>query len=1476
MVILRMIDFTQIRGLSDGQRQSFEELVCQLARREIQPHGSQFRRVEGSGGDGGLEAYWLLPNGEKIGYQAKFFTRARDIDWAQIDESVQQALDTHPTLEKYVIAIPCDLTDRRGSKSKGMTGWENWDSRRGKWQRHRLTTAGKPVQFTPWTAFELRDKLSAIPAEGLRKYWFGSAEFSTAWFNQHIRLATNSLDERYHPEDHVDVSLEGLFQFLTRSRQARTILHDHLAAVKMAPIPDRRLRGYEPKLPLTLIEASTTALASLLELSLEFDLPCWQEWNNARWKTSLENLDQSVGELRKWAWSAREALPEQDGDKAKHDIDFILNDLNKTADTIGRFLHLIDGDYLAAEHNRAALVEGRAGTGKSHLLGRIAEVAASEGRPVILILGQQLTDQPLWDQINKRLGLDNFSPDTILQALDAAAEAANKRGMVLIDAINEGAGARLWKPEIAEFLARLKRYPNLVCVVTCRTEYVTHIVPEGVLANIERFTIRGFETADEHLRAARIYLDKRGISRPSTPWIAPEFVNPLFLRSVCLALNREGLSEFPRGLHGTKEVLSFYLKSVGRNLGVGRDGSDDLVSATASSIRAMAAKMAADRTDYISLEDARVLAENSFRGFPSPKDQSWLEVLHRNGLLRSDPDPTAESSDPLIIHPDVIRFSFQRFQDHLMAETLLSNVTNIRDSLREGGPLAFIHDGKTLQWQWHGLAEALSIQIPERFGVELVDALPGNADRWWETWEIPDAFAESVRWRNKIAFNDRTLDFFNRLSDTNVDQFGLLIELSTSIDHPWNADFLHENLVKRSLPNRDHFWTTQLNEASVNEGDSVGRLIDWALFGQSKATERFAQRLCAITLCWFFTSSNRNIRDKATKALSSLLIARSDLFSELCKLFKESNDIYVIERLLAAAYGSCCIDPINPRLQVYSAETFNLVFSERKAPLSLLLRDYARGIVELAFAKSALSSHISIEECRPPYHSSPPLLTVSEEAVKKIAEKAGDATILHSCESMMGDFASYEIKPRVGSFSNVSLRSRQPVSERLIFELFETEVIDINEDRISAVKTLREKHASSFLSRLPRSKKKEAAEAERIASDILSAEAALLALLSPSERQRYRKEASHRLGITPSRNTPKIPEIDFVRARRWVAKRAYDIGWTKTLFPNESSRYRNHSRERPLTERIGKKYQWIALDELLCRLADNYWISSRYDDASKAYDNPLDVGYERDIDPTILPLTNGSDISTGTRPAWVSGNGIELEHVEESELAAWPFLADPVDSLPALIRRLDDDGAQWTTLYEHRSTDDRYENENGNHRVHGLRQQAFHFVMCVVVGKADRNRLVESLANKKSLDVMEWDPLEFTDGPFLREAPWRNTWNQEQWRVDVWNAPKGMQIAFPACRYLWESHLDATLPEGAKALIPSPWLSKALSLSIDKDDAAIYRINSSTVFLGSMLGDGCSSALVAEEPFFQYLDANGLECLWLFVGERKRMARRRQ
>jgi len=384
---------------------------------------------------------------------------------------------------------------------------------------------------------------------------------------------------------------------------------------------------------------------------------------------------------------------------------------------------------------------------------------------------------------------------------------------------------------------------------------------------------------------------------------------------------------------------------------------------------------------------------------------------------------------------------------------------------------------------------------------------------------------------------------------------------------------------------------------------------------------------------------------------------------------------------------------------------------------------------------------------------------------------------------------------------------------------------------------------------------------------IRDAEQKFLALLGSDERKRYRLEAKPWLKTESNRKNGEVSGVDVTASKRWVAKKAYDFGWSKQLFQHEPGAQYEYKNDRALVERIGKKYQWLALSELLCRFSDNYWIGGTHGNGTRKYDNPTDIDILRDIDPTIVPRVNGGIKAQDKSNAWMLGPEISMPSTPEDDLTTWPFSADLGKMFPRLISRDDPDNVEWITLYDHRNVTTRYERDTA--MIHGIRQQEFRFVFCIVVSRENKGRLIDYLKGTCKIDVTRWNPPELTDGPYLREAPWRATWPQIQWQSDGWRAPKDLPIAFPVCDYLWESILDASLPEGARAFLPAPWLAVDLKLLPDQTDASIYRdAAGKSQFIGSKRGGDGSSALIDAEMFNSYLDRGGLTCIWLFVTER--------
>jgi hypothetical protein len=150
-----------------------------------------------------------------------------------------------------------------------------------------------------------------------------------------------------------------------------------------------------------------------------------------------------------------------------------------------------------------------------------------------------------------------------------------------------------------------------------------------------------------------------------------------------------------------------------------------------------------------------------------------------------------------------------------------------------------------------------------------------------------------------------------------------------------------------------------------------------------------------------------------------------------------------------------------------------------------------------------------------------------------------------------------------------------------------------------------------------------------------------------------------------------------------------------------------------------------------------------------------------------------------------------------------------------------------------------------------------------------KKQFLREMRKMRKIDGQHWDLPESVDDGFLFECFWRNTWSDVKWQEDNWAAPKGVPFAFPAYYYRWESSLDASLPRGASAIIPSPWLLSELRLSPTPTDASLYKdASGNSRFIGSCLESDGSSALIEADFFQEYLDRNSLDCIWFFLAER--------
>lgn len=1471
------LSFDQIRPTGDGNRLSFEELVCQLARRAPPKDAAEFRRVEGSGGDGGVEAYWILQNGKKIGYQAKYFLRTKDIDWSQIDKSVGQALATHPELIEYQVVLACDLTDRSGAKGRGKTGFGHWDTHKANWDRI-ADKAGVNVRFVNVTASNLVDTITHPNNAGLLSYWFERPFIDAGWFEDHHEVVVANLDERYHPEDHVDISLRDELFALSRAEQ----FWSNFRAKAKSALDIETLEDY-----LKLVESGkiknlgASCVSIVSEIMSAADKICDAASYD---KIDLSSLVSACGLLKEQINVLSNAI--------RTEIDEIEDSYERRQSPCwGMYEHtgnlesrvrgllgwLQSGSQLKIDQRRCMLLTGQPGIGKSHLLADHIAGTLASGKPSLMLLGQHIGGD-LEQSFLNRIGLSGFGFDQALQALDCAAEASRQRCVIAIDAINESHDLRIWRPQISGFLTKLLRYQNLSCVLSSRPEYVARLLPNGVLQQLVQIEHNGFTTIEEQEEAAVVYMERRGITRPSVPLLNPEFTNPLFLRTVTTAMKRAGETIFPRGLQGSTAIMEFYLERLEQHL-LAEFPADGLPSnCLRRLVNAVVSRMLIDlRIDCVSRQTIEQEIEATFGSRASSDGKPWLETLTSEGLFRKDHVFPGVSDTGFTVPTEVYRFSYQRFFDLFVVHAAISKFERSEEIFAMGTPFSdLLSDDHWMEFAAR-FYDALAVAIPEKFdGAELLDVLSAADERIKRSVMALRAFEQSLRWRDASAFSDRTFELFDELTQPYYDpRYTILIEMTCIPDHPLNAKLLHEHLNTVSMNDRDGFWSIKLANICDDDefGQAVRTLIHWSLYADKSYADNSTLELCANTLAWIFSTSNRPLRDRTTKALSVVLEERPRIAIGLINRFCDVDDLYVLERVLAAIYGVCCRG-IEAKTHLEICElVWSRIFANNTPPLHLLLRDYASGILECALHKGILPSDIQQTVWRPPYQSDWVADSVSKEELKAIAKKAGGTEILFSADGH-GDFGNYSVPTRIREFTNVPLSEERPETTAEKRERFLSQIQYWPQSKQDAFAQLdadfskyrSAKFSAALLIRIIKANAKSDIDEDQKARAAEKIEppdelrTAFEALLTQAELEQFQHDCVPSLYEGTSSS---LPQFDPVFARRWIAKRAYDLGWTKVQFEREPSDF--NGRERPRFERIGKKYQWLALHELLARLADNRWYGG-YAETARKYQQATDVSFIRDIDPTIVPP---QEDYVGDGRGWWTGYHVDFEEVSKAEIASWPFGSQDLPSPSELIRLTDPAGDVWLDLKSIASFDERYDEPQG---IMPYRRSCFARTSAIIVPTSKLSGVIAQLADTLLVDPSDWEHVSLVDSGYYGEHPWRAPW-KENWsgfqRGQI-NAVPELEIIRPVVECQWEHHLDLSLSEGYLTAMPSPWLAAALELKpdhtefgafVDKDGRSLFKDVRAQMRHSPV-------ALVRETEFIETLNERKVACIWVVAGEK--------
>lgn len=1397
-----------------GIRFKFEDLCRQLFANENLTGNTQFRYLHANPNNHGLETEPIYDETNKrwIGFQAKFFDK--DVDYGQIKHSSEKTVEYYSGKEGIVnlIYIFCNqpITSTKNGYIKAV---------------ECLKKANIDIQLITDTAILdlVRNKYPYLAL-----YYFGNYSIQPEWFATHTSHMLDELGERYNRDFNVNTVFSDELSLFINDRRAAEYLN-----AKKANLLDE-ISGFLCRSDKrNYLKTLKKAVSTLADVSSETLYDSFQ-WNNEvrlAVTTFLDELTEECKKLEKKRDEKYRLVYESDKNReeskeARKEYQELesqihnLNMLKRLPDMVmisKRERQLLYGDILT--------ISGRAGTGKSQLLASKTQSLLGEDRvALLLVAGIYFTDDPIHEQIMKNLKLD-YSFENLIDILETIGEKNNCIVPVFIDALNETWNRKLWKSGLASIIDKIKRSPMVKLVLAYRPEYQKLILPDSVLEGQEgvvTMTHRGFE--DDSITAVREFMNHYNIPFTPLEYFGYEMSNPLFLTLYCKTYNGEEISLptlYNRVIEYANGNVYRALEAVLRQKGYTED--DDILSPLIMEI-----------AEWLVSRDERSIPQKELTQLSFWSEYGLNAVTLVRHLVREH-----ILHDSVFEGVETLYFAFDQMNDYYCAKAIMEKYqtkAEVRRYLSE--KILGIQKGK-LGNSWNiDIFVNVCALYAEKYGEECIDVIDELEDTD-DKWQVFSRYINCFQWRNSRYI---PIDCFEELLKkypcSPEDLWPMLIGNSVKVSHPFNADFLHRFLSSYNLNKRDYLWTIYINELPSNDTDRLVQLIQMYDRGEKLEETKEKQIELLLTLFgWLLSSSNRWLRDYTSKAMIEILKEHFQLCEIILRKFEKVNDPYIIQRLYGIVFGACCKRTDDRGNQALAEYVYHTVFEQEKVYPDILLRDYARLIIErFLYEHSEYTGMIERKKIVPPYNSDP----IPEIEDQRYLEKHYDGAmfwLIHSMRfegmGMYGDFGRYVFQSTLHNFD---------VDDKKMFNY--------------AVYYIQE-----------------------------------------------------------------------------------ELGFSEEYFGEHDQHCGSYDRHQSIkTERIGKKYQWITMYNMLARISDHCKMVDHWN-----YPEKEDVKFEgawepyiRDFDPTLNQsfmickeaprftildefLTKGkeenkaADISTAdAQKTWLGTKGIFLNKLKDTLILT------------------DHNGTKWICLTKYCDT--------GREELDIDKLLVWSWLYAYFVSPEQADELSQCVKNGRSVIVSDIASHHQTYSVFNREYPWSPSCREfneyawvdvqietgeyeivaetvqvpdlslieallseyselsedDEWEVeevmDDWNEKDDFEV--PEIQFkeeirereikkkigkilhattdlLWEEEYDATKESAISQSLPCANLIETMNLKQQKADGFYFDSNGILAAFDTDLTQEINSVVVRKDILDTYLDKTGMKLVWLVDAEKE-------
>ena len=919
----------------------FEDLSRQLFVYEFLKGNKEHSYLHSNPNNPGIESEPVYDeiNRKWIGYQAKFFEH--DVDYSQIQHSAAKTVEYYKG-KLDLVYIFCNKPITSTSKS---------------FIRIESTFSNANINIKLITDSAILDLVRKYP--NLALYYFEQHSFDQLWFNMHTQDIVAKLGDRYNACFNVDTQPSLAVSLFVHDSDAVGYLNKKketlLNAVESL---DWRYDGFaEFKKELK------SAVLRIPDITGE-DITACLQWDDIIRKA----IGQSLCEFESSIEKLNNELEELTSDDKKTEAHRRRNETYEILEKIKLFEKLCSiANSLKLTEREETLIqssililEGKAGVGKSHLLANETQKMLSCDQWALLLLGgDYFGTTPIPEQICSELGV-KCSFNEVLEILNTEGEKSNYIVPVFIDALNETWHNDLWKFYLPKLFNHIRDLRHLRLVISFRTEYREALIEATGLATPGVIQIEHSGFAEESFEATKRFLDYYNIPFTPVHMFNHAITNPLFLTLYCKTYQGDDIDLpllYDRLLSIANKNIHRAMRNALHNLGY--DSSMDITTPVIMSLAEFIISTGKRQLSKQEICGLGIWEENRITAPP------FVQYLMRENILHS------------YVHKEMemIYFSYDQMNDYYCAKQIMSQChskAELYEYMRNN--VLCIQEEKVTAYQNIDLFTYVCALYADMYHEECIDIID-NIDDELDREYVLDAYIASFKWRNSRNTN---LAAFLHLCEKCSADFDLVWDMfvmnSLKKGSCFNADGLHAVLNKYSLNQRDNKWTTYINGMNCHSEHRLVQVIQMYSEGKGLAFTDSRQVELMLTLFgWILTSSNRWLRDTTSKAMVEILKQNFSMAERILRKFQAVNDPYVVQRMFGVVWGACVKNEHTDKaiFQSLANYVYEEIFSAKPVYPDILLRDYARLIVERYMYENPSDNNFKISVIRPPYASDP-------------------------------------------------------------------------------------------------------------------------------------------------------------------------------------------------------------------------------------------------------------------------------------------------------------------------------------------------------------------------------------------------------------------------------------------------------------------------------------------------------------------------